>query len=144
MNGLRELNGSRAGAGVRIVRMMGRVVAWVFAVSATAATYYVDAVAGSDQSAGTSIEMPWRTLERANRTPLRAGDQLLLAGGQTHSGQLRLTGLKGTNGAPILISSYGEAEKGTGQPATIDGRGTLAALHLLDRIPNRVGEYLVS
>lgn len=132
MNGLGQFNGSRAGAVVRIVRTMGRLVALVAVVTATAATYYVDAVVGSDQANGTDLKTPWRSLEQANRASLQAGDQLFLAGGQTHPGQLRFTGLKGTAGAPILISSYGGAGLDAGQPATIDGRGTPAALHLLD------------
>jgi len=45
---------------------------------------------------------------------------------------LRFSGLKGTASAPITISSYGAAGEAASQPATIDGRGTPAALHLLD------------
>ena len=111
---------------------IARVIAWlgIFALAAAGrgASYYVDAVHGSDQANGTSAGTAWRSLEQAGRAPLQAGDRLMLAGGQTHGGQLRFAELTGTVGAPISISSYGP----TGQPATIDGRGTPAALHLVD------------
>lgn len=132
MSGFAQSERSRLGAVVRMVRTIGRLVAMVAAATAPAATYYVDAEHGSDQAAGTHSETPWRSLDRASRATLQAGDSLLLAGGQNHAGQLRFTGLKGTAGAPILISSYGGAGQAAGQPAIIDGRGTPAALHLLD------------
>lgn len=56
----------------------------------------------------------------------------MLAGGQTHRGQLRFAGLKGTAEAPITISSYVVNDDVAKLPASIDGRGTPAALHLLD------------
>ncbi len=97
-----------------------------------AATYYVDAVHGNDQAVGTSVNLPWRSLQRASRAALEPGDQIALVGGQTHEGQLRLSGLKGTASAPITISSYGTTAESANPPATIDGRGTPAALHLID------------
>lgn len=106
----------------------------VFATGAVAhaATYYVDALHGSDLAAGTSAETAWRSLAKAGRASLAPGDRVALAGGQTHAGQLIFSGLKGTASAPILISSYGGAGDPKPQPATIDGRGTAAALHLID------------
>ena len=106
----------------------------VFAAGAigNAATYYVDALHGSDQADGISAKTPWRSLQKASRAPLAPGDRVALAGGQTHEGQLRFTGLKGTAGAPITISSYAIGGEAGNPPATIDGRGTPAALHLID------------
>jgi hypothetical protein len=97
-----------------------------------AATYYVDAVHGSDEADGTSAKTAWRSLQKASHATLAPGDRVALAGGQTHAGQLSFSGLKGTAGAPITISSYGIADEAASPPATIDGRGTTAALHLLD------------
>ncbi len=37
-------------------------------------TYYVDALAGNDANAGTSVRRPWKTLERASAAPLQPGD----------------------------------------------------------------------
>jgi hypothetical protein len=97
-----------------------------------AATYFVDAVRGDDAAAGTSDVQPWRSLARASRAPLVAGDQLKLASGQTHAGALRLAGIRGTAGAPVTLTSYAQAGAMTPARAQIDGRGTPAALHLLD------------
>lgn len=113
-----------------------RALGWLglFAAGAVgnAATYYVDALHGSDQADGTSARTPWRSLQKASGASLVSGDRVALAGGQTHAGQLRFSGLKGTAAAPITISSYGVAGAAATQPATIDGRGTPAALHLRD------------
>ena len=109
----------------------GVLAALAAAGEGRAATYYVDAVRGRDQAEGTSEQTPWRSLEKASRAPLQAGDRLALAAGQTHAGQLRFTGLKGRVDAPVTISSYA-AGGAVNPPATIDGRGTPAALHLVD------------
>jgi hypothetical protein len=126
---------SRAGWAGRIAGALRAALA-VAAVGAAAAaraeTYYVDAVRGSDQADGKSAAAPWRSLAQANRAPLQAGDRLVLAGGQTHLGQLHFSGLKGTADAPIAMSSYDPAGRAVVRPATIDGRGTPAAVHLVD------------
>lgn len=124
----RRTGGARSSAGAAI----GMLGILAFAGAARAATYYVDAVNGRDQADGTSAQTPWQSLQRASRAALQAGDRLALAGGQTHAGQLRFSGLKGTAGAPITISSYGAASDGASQVATVEGRGTAAALHLID------------
>ena len=112
-------------------------VLWVCGIVAigavgNATTYYVDAVHGSDQADGTRVKTAWRSLQKAGRATLAPGDRIALAGGQTHEGQLRLANAEGTAGAPILISSYAVAGDAAGPPATIDGRGTPAAVHLID------------
>ncbi len=113
---------------------VARVLLGIFVTTAAgrAATYYVDGRHGSDQADGISATTAWRSLQQASRAPLQAGDRLLLARGQTHGGQLRFTGLKGTTEAPITISSYAVKDDVANLPASIDGRGTPAALHLLD------------
>ncbi len=84
-------------------------------VVAVGATFYVDAVAGRDDRDGRSPDAAWMTLERAGREPYPAGSALMLAGGQTHVGPLRLQG--GTPGAApgLRIASYGEGR------AVVDG-----------------------
>lgn len=112
------------------------VLVWLGAAvlvsAAPAATYYVDAERGSDQADGTSASAAWRTLAKASRASLQPGDRLELARGQIHPGQLRFSGLKGTAAAPITIAG-GASTDGPSRPrAAIDGRGTAAALHLVD------------
>ncbi|MCV6604455.1 MAG: right-handed parallel beta-helix repeat-containing protein, partial [Porticoccaceae bacterium] len=85
-------------------------------------SYYLNALQGNDANAGTSIHSPWRTLERANRAPLVAGDQLLLAAGQTFSGCLILVDRKGTADKPIQVSSY-PLQGSLDSRARIDARG---------------------
>lgn len=73
---------------------------------AAAATYYVDALAGSDSAAGTSATTAWRTLAKVNATTFNPGDSVLFQTGQSWAGQLHPLG-SGTAAAPIVISSYG-------------------------------------
>lgn len=97
-----------------------------------AATYYVDALHGSDQAEGTTTQTPWQSLQKACRASLQPGDRIALAAEQTHAGQLVFSGLKGTADAPISILSYSPAGEANLQAATVDGRGTLAAIHFID------------
>jgi hypothetical protein len=97
---------------------------------ASAATYYVDAIKGDDQAAGTSIEQPWRTLPRAKQAKLLPGDRLLLAAGVKHKGRLHFESLAGTAAAPIVIGSYRQPGQDPRATAMIDGRGTPSALGL--------------
>lgn len=73
---------------------------------AAAAMYYVDAVAGSDSAAGTSVTTAWQTLAKVNATTFSAGDSILFKTGQSWAGQLHPLG-SGTSAAPVVISSYG-------------------------------------
>lgn len=74
--------------------------------SAQAATYYVDAVGGSDSAAGTSTAAAWQSLAKVNATTFSPGDQILFHTDQRWSGQLHPLG-SGAAGSPIVISSYG-------------------------------------
>lgn len=72
----------------------------------TAQTYYIDAVAGSDQNDGTEESSAWKTLGRASNLKLKAGDRLLLRCGQVFEGELEITG-KGTADERIVVGAYG-------------------------------------
>lgn len=87
--------------------------------------YFLDSVRGNDAYAGTSPEKPWQTIDRANRTALAAGDQLLLAGGQTFHGTLSLgQEAQATKDRPIIIRSVGQGR------ATLEGgKGSSICLH---------------
>jgi len=86
------------------------LVASCCATTADAATYYIDAVGGSDSAAGTNTTAAWQTLAKVNATTFLAGDQILFHTGQSWSGQLHPLG-SGTSAAPIVISSYGGGAK---------------------------------
>lgn len=102
------------------------------APAALAVTYYVDAQNGDDQASGESTSSAFRTLARANQLALAAGDQLLLAGGQTHLGSLTFEGLAGAADAPIVIGSYPRPAAPAAETARaeIDARGQASAVHL--------------
>jgi hypothetical protein len=102
---------------------------WAAAVL-TAATYHVDSISGDDQADGLAPETAWKTLARAQKAELHAGDRLLLAGGVKHRGQLALRSLAGQPDNPIIIGSYPRAGVPEDAPAMIDGQGTRAAFHL--------------
>jgi 3-phytase len=68
-------------------------------------TYYVDALAGNDTNAGTSVRRPWKTLERASSAPLQPGDRLLLRRGRAWAGALTVRA-SGVRSAPIVIGPY--------------------------------------
>ena len=90
-------------------RLAAFVAAATFAIApglASAATYYVDAVAGSDSAAGTSAATAWKTLAKVNAKTFAAGDFILFHTGQTWAGQLHPLG-SGTSGKPITLSNYG-------------------------------------
>ena len=99
-------------------------------VSTQGVTYYLHPVAGDDSLAGTNQSAPWKTLEKVNAVQLRAGDRVMLAGGQTFQGQLAFSGLAGTAAAPIVFSSYAPAGVAKDARATIDGRGCVAAMQI--------------
>ena len=73
-------------------------------------TYYVDALRGSDEGTGTSIDGAWQSLARASQVKLQPGDQLLLRRGATFEGELEISGT-GTPGQRILVGAYGEGEQ---------------------------------
>jgi hypothetical protein len=83
-----------------------------------AATYYVDAVSGSDANSGLSAAQSWKTLEAANGVVLRPGDAELFHAGQAWRGTLAPHG-RGAAGRVIRIGRYGE-----GAMPRIEGDGT--------------------
>ncbi len=88
------------------------VAAVVFPMLAAAgwargADYYVSPW-GKDSNPGTAVK-PWQSLSRVNSEALRAGDQVLLQGGQRFKGKLVLE--EGSNASPrqpLTIGSFGE------------------------------------
>ncbi|MBS1704553.1 MAG: right-handed parallel beta-helix repeat-containing protein [Armatimonadetes bacterium] len=56
---------------------------------------------GDDVFSGTTLELAWQSLDRASDHRFQPGDRLLLEGGVTHHGTLRV------NGPGVQISSFG-------------------------------------
>ena len=80
----------------------------------TGITYYV-APTGNDRNTGISINTPWRTLAKVNRSSFRPGDQILLQRGSLWRETL-LVPSSGVAGQPITIDAYG-----SGDAPVIDG-----------------------
>jgi len=116
----------------------------VLIATGQAATYYVHPVAGDDALAGTTTATAWKSLAKVNAQRLQAGDRVLLAGGQTFSGQLAFAGLGGTTESPIAFSSYAPPGGSGDVRATIDGRGYVAAVHLKNSRHVRVSDLILT
>lgn len=72
--------------------------------------YYIDAVNGNDNNPGTSEDQAWQTINKVNTIIFQPGDQILFKAGNEWTGSLKPQG-SGVEGAPIVISSYGEGAK---------------------------------
>ena len=105
-------------------------IALIASHSAMAATYYVHPVAGRDDSDGTTPESAWKTLERISSVDLQAGDEILLAAGQTHAGSIEIHNVAGTSASPILVSSYETDSDAEATRAVIDAKGQLAGVYV--------------
>ena len=70
----------------------------------------MDCASGRDGDSGTSPNLAWKSLGRANKANLRPGDRLLLKRGCTFSGPL-VADWNGTAEAPILIGAYGDGPR---------------------------------
>lgn len=68
--------------------------------------YYISA-AGSDSNAGTSTGAPWKTFANTYGVTWKAGDRLLLRGGDTIAGMVWMSGVTATAANPITVGSYG-------------------------------------
>lgn len=75
-----------------------------------AATYYVDSETGNDQNDGTSPSSAWKSLDRVNRNTFSPAQRILFKSGDAWRGQLWPKG-SGTEGRPIVVSSYGGGVK---------------------------------
>ena len=92
-----------------------------------AQTYYVDANEGNDEADGTSPQKAWRTVARASKQVLKAGDQLLLHRGQTFSGELDIRA-EGTQAEPVLVSGYGSRQR----PVVVGRDASMWAVRVLN------------
>ena len=75
--------------------------------SAHSEIYHVDSTDGDDSRSGLTPQLAWRSLDKANATVLKPGDQLLFRAGGRWSGQFTPKG-GGDSMAKVLIGRYGE------------------------------------
>lgn len=81
----------------------------IWAVPHAAGTSFYVASGGSDTNVGSSGS-PWQTFTKANRygeSSILAGDSLLLNGGDTFTGSLRMTAAPATSAARFTVGKYG-------------------------------------
>ncbi len=85
-------------------------IAGFCACPALGATYYVDAIGGSDTAAGTSPSTAWRTISKVNRVNLQPGDSILFKRDCQFRGMLIPNG-SGAEGRQIMLDAYGSGNK---------------------------------
>jgi hypothetical protein len=72
--------------------------------------YYVTP-SGNDLSNGLSVASSWKTLDKVNRSEFHPGDQVLLEGGKTFTGNIFLDSLdSGDEKHPVSLSSFGKGK----------------------------------
>jgi parallel beta-helix repeat protein len=117
----------------RLAVMMLVFAAWMLcaALSARAETYYADFDAGSDGSAGTSPEQPFKhcpgdlqAADRAKATALKPGDTVVFKGGAYYRGTVTLA-WNGEAGKPITLDGNSAGKFGQGR-AILDGSEPVA------------------
>lgn len=108
---------------MRRIGACGIVLLLLISHAAFATDYYMHPVYGDDTNDGLSRKKAIKTLEKASTLRLLPGDRLLLAGGQTFYGSLRLQQLQGTSDRPIVVKTVKWKASDPAQPAIIDARG---------------------
>lgn len=103
--------------------------------SVQAAEYLVNAAKGNDENAGTEA-MPWACVRNLNEKKFKGGDVIKFHRGQNFFGQINMRS-SGKEGAPIVISSYGEGKK-----PTINGQGKVQTTVLMRNISHIILENL--
>jgi hypothetical protein len=74
-------------------------------------TIYYISIDGDDSSRGTSMDQPWKSIEKVNATDFSPGDRILFRGGDQFTGNIKLTSEdSGTEDARIVLSSYGSGK----------------------------------
>ncbi len=103
-----------------------------FTQNALATDYYLHPTLGKDTNDGISKSSPMQSLAKASTLPLKPGDRLLLADGQTFVGSLRCVAWLGSDNQPIVIETVSWQNKANFQPAQIDARNLAEGILLLD------------
>src|SRR5689334_8821162 len=84
------------------------LAAFAIPLAASAATYYIDSVAGSDNNDGLSDVTAWQTISRVQGAVLYPGDVVRFKRGSSYTVPF-FVNYSGNSTASILISDYGDA-----------------------------------
>lgn len=71
-----------------------------------ARSFYINSSTGEDSNEGTSVNRPWKTLQKVNNGTFLPGDSILFARGSVFHGQLKIN-VQGNKKNPVLFGSYG-------------------------------------
>lgn len=113
---------------VKIPKFIAWACAFVLTSSTVQASVYFVSLNGHDSRSGLSVAEAWKTLDKVNRVTFRPGDQVLFESGGVWNGQLKPQG-SGTEGKPIVISSYG----GEARPVINIGKAEGAGIRLTNQ-----------
>jgi hypothetical protein len=72
-----------------------------------ASEYYIDANIGKNTNDGLSPQTAWGSLEKISQFQFGQGDKVLLKGGQSFYGTMKVSSIAGTPNSRFIISSYG-------------------------------------
>lgn len=97
-----------------------------------ATNYFVHPEFGDDKNKGIHLLAPLRSLARASKLDLQAGDSVFLAAGHTFKGMLKIQGKHGEWNNPIRISSYQWGNRYEDARAIIDASKALHGIYLID------------
>ena len=92
---------------MKLKTLLLQFVLCLSALSGQATDYFITS-AGDDTNPGTSPAQAWRSVTRISAVSLQPSDRVLLAGGQTFVGNIRVRrSSRGTVAEPIVFRSYG-------------------------------------
>lgn len=120
--------GAKTWAAILVVGLLG-------SVRLSAVEYFIRNI-GNDSAPGLNTNSAWRTIERINNTHLHPGDRVLFEGGETFSGNLRLTAEDaGTSTEPVMIGSFGSGRAtilaGSSTGITVENAGGIVIKDLV-------------
>lgn len=103
---------------------------FLFAVrsEAGAVNYYVNAFSGNDANSGTHPQQAFRSTAALQQLTLVAGDSILFARGQSFSGGIRFSNIRGTLLQPVVLGSY--TYGGDSTRPVLDAGDALHVIHL--------------
>jgi hypothetical protein len=114
-------------AGKTMKRLLGIFLLSIVSSATLAQNFYFNPLTGKDSNNGKTPETAYKSLNKVKKIKIKPGDQVLLAAGINHWGQLKLENFQGTEKQPIIISTYQADEKVNDEVknayATINAKG---------------------
>ncbi len=89
--------------------------------------FYISSSMGDDNNNGTTVNSPFKTLNKVNSMDIIPGDSLLFKKGETFKGELVILNEGGKKDLPVFIGSYGN-----GKQPILDGNGYLSTIHIVN------------